>query len=118
MSTRSSARSLFGSEAITVAGVGSVLPEKRTRTSWASATTWALVRISPSAEMTTPVPTASPASWPSLTVALTVTTLGPTVAATAATSMSPAEACGLGAAPPASCTWLTVVAGTVGTTIV
>ncbi len=118
MSTRSSARSLSGSEAITVAGVGSVLPEKRTRTSWAPATTWALVRISPSAEMTTPVPTASPASWPSLTVALTVTTLGPTVAATAATSMSPAEACGLGAAPPAICTWLTVVAGTVGTTIV
>ena len=32
-STRSSARSLPGSVAITVAGVGSVLPEKRTRTS-------------------------------------------------------------------------------------
>ena len=49
-----------------VAGVGSVLPEKRTRTSSAPATTWALVRISPSAEMITPVPTASPARLPLL----------------------------------------------------
>ena len=73
---------------MTVAGVGSVLPEKRTRTSWAPLTTWALVRISPSAEMTTPVPTASPDCPPASIRALTVTTLGATVAATAATSIA------------------------------
>ena len=79
-STFNSARSLLGSEATSVAGVGSVSPAKRTWMSLAFSTTWALVRIWPSLDTMTPVPTASPLSWPSVVCSLIdeliVTTLG------------------------------------------
>ena len=53
----------------------------------ASATTWALVTISPSDVVMIPVPIDSPASSPSPRSALIVTTDGPTASATAATSI-------------------------------
>jgi hypothetical protein len=75
--------------ATTSASVGSVWPGRRTRILLASAMTWALVRISPSSDTTTPVPTASPFTPPLEMSALMVTTDGPTASATALTS-SPA----------------------------
>jgi hypothetical protein len=57
---RSSARSLPGSDANRRTSRGSVSPASRTRISDAPSTTCALVRISPSDEMMTPVPV----DWP------------------------------------------------------
>ena len=67
--------------------MGSVSPGSRTRISVASSTTWELVRISPSADTTTPVPTDFPAG----TSALIVTTDGPTDSATSRTARRPAD---------------------------
>ena len=62
---------------------GSVSPASRTRIDVAPLTTWALVRISPSVEMITPVPS----DWPPSMSALIVTMLGATWSTTPATSM-------------------------------
>ena len=77
---RRSARSLPTSMATSLASRGSVSPASRTRIFDASATTWALVTISPSDVVMIPVPIDSPASSPSPTSALIVTTDGPTAA--------------------------------------
>ena len=71
---RSRARSLPVSTASRFASRGSVSPARRTRIDVAPLTTWALVRISPSAEMITPVPSA----WPPSTSVLIVTIDGAT----------------------------------------
>ncbi len=64
-----SARSLPTSDATSSASIGSVSPDRRTRTSVAPATTWAFVSTSP-APTTTPVPTARPPSRSALMVTI------------------------------------------------
>ncbi len=58
--TLSTARSLEGSRPLTWAGTKSPFSPKRTRTSEAPSTTWALVRIVPSLSTTKPEPVAVP----------------------------------------------------------
>ena len=85
-STRNRARSLPVSRASSSAGVGSVSPASNTLIDAANSTTCALVTISPLSDTMMPVPVDPMPPNPS-TADNTVTVLGPTRSATAATSI-------------------------------
>src|SRR4051794_11446809 len=98
------AKSLVVSVATIFAGRGSRSVSRRTRTSLAPSTTWALVRIWPSDVNTTPVPTPSPLNPDSLMSEETLTTLGRSADVTAATSRRLSKEASRG--PPVVTGWL------------